>query len=79
MNQKQVQPTTRNNDSQKIVPYNVHIQAGFDNPLINRKVIIYLGISAISLTFKVSTRIRGNVSIRAAFQNFKFKCLWNKK
>ena len=45
-----MEPTTSNNDSQPIVPYNVHIQSGLDNPFINGREFIYLGISEISLT-----------------------------
>ena len=44
-------PTTSNNDSQPIVPYNVHTQAGFDTPFIKRRGFIPLGISEMSLTF----------------------------
>ena len=43
-----------------------HIQAGFGNPFINGRGLIYFGISEMSLTFKVSTRIQGSVSTRAA-------------
>ena len=44
-------PTTSKNDSQPIVPYNVHTQAGFDTPFIKRRGFIPLGISEMSLTF----------------------------
>ena len=43
-----MQLTTSNNTLQPIVPYHVHIQAGFDNPFINRRDFIYLGISEMS-------------------------------
>ena len=38
----------------------------FDNPFINRRGFIYMVISKMSLTFQVSTRVQGSVSIRAA-------------
>ena len=51
MNQNEVmQPTTSNKDSRPIFSWHVHIQAGFDNPLINAIGFIYLGISEMSLT-----------------------------
>ena len=40
-----MQPTTSNNDSRPIFPHHVHNQAGFDDPFINRRGFIYLGIS----------------------------------
>ena len=46
-----MQPTTSNNNSRPIFPYHAHNQADFDNPFINRKGLIYLGISKISFTF----------------------------
>ena len=46
-----MQPTTSNNDSRPIFPYHIHNQAGFDNPFINRRGFIYLGISKMSFTF----------------------------
>ena len=48
---KVMQPTTSNNDSRPIFPYHVHNQAGFDNPFINGRGFIYLGISKMSFTF----------------------------
>ena len=54
---KVMQPTTINSDSLQIFPYHVHNQAGFDNPFINGRGSIYLGISKMSLTlqgFKVA-------------------------
>ena len=61
-----MQPTTSNYDSRLIVPYHVHKQTGFDNPFINRKGFIYLGVSMMSFAFWVSKRVEGSVSIRAA-------------
>ena len=61
-----MQPTTSNSDSRPIFPYHIHNQAGFDNPFINRRGFIYLGISKKSLTFQVFTRVHGSVSIKAA-------------
>ena len=46
-----MQPTTSNSDSRLIFLYHVHNQAGFDNPFINRRGFIYLGISKMSFTF----------------------------
>ena len=46
-----MQPTTSNNDSRPIFPYHVHNQADFDNPFINGRGFIYLGISKMSFTF----------------------------
>ena len=46
-----IQPITINSDLQPIFPYHVHNQAGFDNPFINGRNSIYLGISKMSLTF----------------------------
>ena len=52
MNQNEVmQLTTTNNDSRPIFPYHVHNQADFDSPFINRRGLIYLGISKMSFTF----------------------------
>ena len=44
----------------------VQNQAGFDNPFITGKGFIYLGISKMSFTFEVYTRVQGSVSIKAA-------------
>ena len=46
-----MQPKTINSDSRPIFPYHVHNQAGFDNPFINGRGFIYLGISKMSFTF----------------------------
>ena len=46
-----MQLTTSNNDSRPIFPYHADNQADFDNPFINRKGFIYLGISEMSFTF----------------------------
>ena len=46
-----MQPTTSNSHSRTIFPYDVYNQAGFDNPLVNEIVFIYLGISKMSFTF----------------------------
>ena len=40
-----MQPTTSSNDSRPIFPYYVHNQASFDNPFINGRGFIYLGMS----------------------------------
>ena len=52
-----MQPTTNNNDSRPISPYYVHNQTGFDNPFDNGRGFIYLGISKMSFTFSVFTRV----------------------
>ena len=46
-----MQPTPSNSNSRTVFPYHVHNQAGFDNPFINRRGIIYLSISKVSFTF----------------------------
>ena len=46
-----MQPTTSNHDLWPIVPYHVHIQAGFYNPFLNGIGFAYLWISEMSLTF----------------------------
>ena len=46
-----MEPTTSNNDSRSICPYHVRNQADFDNPFINGRSFIYLGISKMSFTF----------------------------
>ena len=61
-----MKPTTSNNHSRSIFRYRVHSQAGFDNPFINERGFIYLGISKFSFTFGVFTRVQGSVSIKAA-------------
>ena len=61
-----MQPTTSNNDSRPIFSYDVHNQAGFDNPFINGRGFIYLGISKMSFTYSVFTRVQGSVSKKAA-------------
>ena len=48
---KVIQPTTSNNDSQPIFPYHGNNQACFDNPFINGRGFIDLGISKMSFTF----------------------------
>ena len=47
-----MQPTTSTNDSRPIFPYHVHNQADFDNPFINGRGFIYLGLSKMSFTFQ---------------------------
>ena len=61
-----MQPTTSNSDSWPIFPYHVHNQAGFDNPFTNGRSFIYFGISKMSFTFYVFTRVQGSLSIKAA-------------
>ena len=63
---KLTQPPTSNSRSQSIFPDHVHNQAGFDNPFINGRGFIYLGISKLSFTLQVFTRVQGSVSIKAA-------------
>ena len=46
-----MQPTSSNNDLRPIVPYHVHNQADFDNPFINGRSFVFLGISKMSFTF----------------------------
>ena len=40
-----MQATTSNSDSRPIFPYHVHNQADFDNPIINGRGFIYLGMN----------------------------------
>ena len=61
-----MQPRTSNSDSRPIFPYHVHNQAGFDNSFINQRGFIYLGVSKMSFTFKVFTRVQDSVLIKAA-------------
>ena len=61
-----MQPTTINSDSRPIFPYHIHNQTSFDNPFINGRGSIYLGISKMSFTFKVFAKVQGSVSIKAA-------------
>ena len=51
-----MQPTTSNSDSRPIFPYHVHNQAGFDNPFINRRGFIYLGVEFQFLSIYKSSR-----------------------
>ena len=47
----------------------VHNQTGFEIPFINKIGFLYLGVSEMNLTIeltKVSTRVEGSASIRAA-------------
>ena len=60
-----MQPTTSNSDSRPIFPYHVHNQAGFDNPFINGRGFIYLGISKMSFIFKYLQEL-SSVSIKTA-------------
>ena len=48
---KKCNPQTSNNDSRPIFRYHVHNQVDFDNPFVNGRRFIYLGISKMSLTF----------------------------
>ena len=57
-----MQPTT-SNTSWPMVHGN---QADFDNPFLNGRDFISLGISKLSFTFQVFTRVQGSVSIKAA-------------
>ena len=38
-----MQRAAGNNDSRRVFPYHVHLQADFDNPFINGKSFIHLG------------------------------------
>ena len=55
MNQKELKRINgthnSNSHSRSIFPYHVHNQAGFNNPFINGRGFIYLGISKLSFTF----------------------------
>ena len=83
-----MKPTTNNNDSLPIFPYHVYNQADFDNPFINGQSFIYLGISKMSFTFYVFTRVQGSESIKAArkvniwlhshYAGLQAKCFQNK-
>ena len=44
--------TASNNDSRPIFPYYDHSQTGSDNPFINERGFIYLGILKMSFIFK---------------------------
>ena len=46
-----MQSTTSSNDSLPFFPYHVQNQTDFDNPFINGRGFIYLGISKMSFTF----------------------------
>ena len=46
-----MQAITSDNNSRPVFPYHVHNLADFDNPFINGRGFIYLGMSSISLTF----------------------------
>ena len=46
-----MQPPTSNNNWRPIFPYHVHNQTDFDNPIINGRGFIYVGISKMSFTF----------------------------
>ena len=46
-----MEPTTSNSDSQPSFSYHVHNQVGFENPYINGRGFIYLGILKMSVTF----------------------------
>ena len=46
-----MQPTISHSNSRPVFAYHVHNQEDFDNPFINRKGFIYLGISKMSFTF----------------------------
>ena len=46
-----MQPITSSGDLRPIFHYHVQNQAGFDNPFINERGFIYLGISKKSFTF----------------------------
>ena len=46
-----MQPTTIDIGSRPIFLYIVHNQVGFDNPFINERGSIYLGISKMNFTF----------------------------
>ena len=66
-NQNEVmQPTTSNIDSRPIFPYHVHHQADPENPFIIIRGFICLGISKMSFTFYVFTRVQCSISIKGA-------------
>ena len=46
-----MQLPTSNNNWRPIFPYHVHNQTDFDNPIINGRGFIYVGISKMSFTF----------------------------
>ena len=46
-----MQLTSSDSDPRPIFLYYVHNQAGFDNPFINGRGFIYLGLSKESFTF----------------------------
>ena len=46
-----MQLTSSDSDPRPIFLYHVHNQAGFDNPFINGRGFIYLGLSKESFTF----------------------------
>ena len=48
-----MQPTTNNSDSRPNFPYYILDQAGFENPFINGRVFIYLGISKTGRTANI--------------------------
>ena len=48
---KRTNATHHQQQLQQIFPYYVHNQAGHDNPFINWRGLIYLGISKMSFTF----------------------------
>ena len=48
------------------IPYHIYNQADFDNPFINERGFIYLGILKMSFSFQVFTRVQGSKSINAA-------------
>ena len=45
--------------SRSIFPYHLYHQVGFDNPFINGRGFIYLGISKMSFIFLAFTRAHG--------------------
>ena len=59
-------PSTSNSDSRTIFPYHEHNQVSFDNPFINGRAFIYLGISKKSFTFYVFRRVQRSVSIKSS-------------
>ena len=46
-----MQSTTSNSNSRPIFPYHVHNKAFFENPFINGRGFIYLGILKMGFTF----------------------------
>ena len=61
-----MQLKTSRSDSRPIFPHNFRNHPDFDNPFINVRGFIYLGISKMSFTFYVLTTVQGRVSKNVA-------------